>query len=58
MVKALAEAMAANPAHRITDRDKAMAYFRSMARRRLAATNDRLARGLLVAAEEARARRG
>lgn len=34
-VEALAEALAANPAHRITDRDIAMRYFRATARNRL-----------------------
>lgn len=48
MVEALAEAMAANPAHRITNRETAMAYFRGMARNRLAMANDPMRRGLLL----------
>jgi hypothetical protein len=40
----LVEAMAANPLHKITNRKKAMDYFRGMARNRLAATDDPLAR--------------
>lgn len=57
MVEALAEAMAApRPWQRVTDLDKARTYFVAQARRRLAAL-DPLARGLLVSAEEAEARR-
>ena len=55
IVQALAEAMAANPAHRATNRETAMACFRAEARRRLAATNDPVARGLLVRWERHRA---
>jgi hypothetical protein len=54
IVEALAEAMAAKPGQRITDRAKAIAYFRSEARRRLTATNDPLARGFLVGIERHR----
>jgi hypothetical protein len=38
LVEQMAEAMAANPAHHIRDRDKAMAYFRANALTRLMAT--------------------
>ena len=48
MVEAMAEAMAANPVYRITNREKAMDYFRGVARNRLAATEDPLARGLML----------
>jgi hypothetical protein len=35
----MAEAMAANPVYRITDREAAMEYFRGVARSRLAASS-------------------
>jgi hypothetical protein len=54
MVEALAEALARTPGQRITDPVKAMEYFRSEARRRLAMTNDPMARGLLLGFERQR----
>ena len=51
IVEALAEAMAANPAHRITGRERAMSYFRAEARRRLTLTDDPMVRGLLLGFE-------
>ncbi|HUY05082.1 MAG TPA: hypothetical protein VMV33_17530 [Rhodocyclaceae bacterium] len=50
LVDALAEAMAANPVHRITNHEEAMRYFRGMARNRLATPTGRaMAQGLLRA---------
>lgn len=57
MVEALAQALSRQPGHQITDPVKAMEYFRSEARRRLALTNDPMARGLLLGAERHRKRR-
>jgi hypothetical protein len=50
LVERLADALAARPGHRITNRDQAMPYFRAEVRRRLTLTNDPLARGLLAGA--------
>jgi hypothetical protein len=58
MVAMMAEAMAANPAHRITDHGKAMHYFRAQAIRRLALTNDPMVRGLLLGWEQHSQRAG
>lgn len=54
IVEALAQSMAANPAHRITDHNTAMQYFRAQARRRLSTTNDPVVRGLLLGSERHR----
>jgi hypothetical protein len=57
MEERLAAALAApRPWQRITDETKALAYFRGMARNRLAPL-DGLARGLMVSNAEAEARR-
>lgn len=48
MVERLAQAMAATPGNIVTDRDKAMPYFRGMAKNRLAGLNSDMARGLLL----------
>jgi hypothetical protein len=42
-VEAMADEMAANPVHRITNRETAMEYFRGVAMNRLIAINDTLA---------------
>lgn len=47
-VEAMAEALAANPVNRITDRAKALLYYRGRALAMLDATPDPLARGLLL----------
>jgi hypothetical protein len=39
LVEQMAEAMAANPVYRITDKEAAMAYFRGVPRNRLAAAS-------------------
>jgi hypothetical protein len=39
LVEQMAEAMAANPVYRITNRETAMEYFRALARNRLVAAN-------------------
>jgi hypothetical protein len=54
LVERMAEAMAANPVYRITNREAAMAYFRANALTRLSATNDPMARGLLLGSERHR----
>jgi len=57
LVERLARAMATpRPWQRVTDPQRGLAYFRGQARRRLTAI-DPIARGLLVQAEEAAARR-
>jgi hypothetical protein len=54
-VEAMAQAMMANPVHHgITNREKAMEYFRANALTRLCATSDPLARGLLLGWERHR----
>jgi hypothetical protein len=53
-VDAMAEALAANSIHTITNRDTAMPYFRGRALAMLAATPDPYARGLLLGFERHR----
>jgi hypothetical protein len=53
-VREMAEALMANTAHRITDRAKAMQYFRGRALAMLDATPDTYARGLLLGFERHR----
>jgi hypothetical protein len=54
-VEAMAEALAANPVNRITDRPKALLYYRGRALAMLDATPDPLVRGLLLGWERHRA---
>ena len=54
-VDAFAEALAANPAHQITDHNTAMRYFRAQVRHRLATTKDPMVRGILLSDAKARA---
>jgi hypothetical protein len=53
-VEAMAEALAANPVHRITNRETAMPYFRGRALAMLDAIPDPYARGLMLGLERHR----
>ena len=53
-VAAMAEALMANPVYRITDREKALEYYRGRALAMLDATPDPYARGLMLSYERHR----